>query len=742
MRDNDLILRMRWEGQTDPVDLRCAPAAAPYTRSAPPAPAAPSPVVAHEVAAPTINVARRGAFWRGLRGNFRLHRATFFAATVVALVCCVFSALSVQMGMQASAVLIGSSNNRDALQAEIAILHSANISQAIVDRVGAATLLECNLLTTPRALLQTNCFSGNNNHDPSQAMAVAREARAVTMDESGKFLRLSVVSASPRVAAAVLDAAIARESQERHQIVLERGITAIPPEQDTARQELARIDQSISELRSAKHIYNPAQSLASSMAEEAGLSARESDLRQRLSATQSEIATAQELLRNTQPRIVETQETLRRDSSENARQTLMQLRLERAHLQATYAPGYDGLAELDHKIQIAEDSMRAPSTTQETTARDQRNPVFENLTATVARLMPEAEGMAAQLREMGQQHARLAERTADLRSITTQLEDLLSHRERQAAVVRELASTSARTQSESAMSSAALADMRWIVETPSAMWPSLSRLVGGVLGGCLGFAATIALQAARGNFRRTYETPTDAERHLKLPRLAHIHLGPTQRETPLPPALVEYILRGHVLPPAGVAAPMLAIHLIGTSSRDGTAEVAQRLAQSISSQMARGVLLIEIGKTGREWIESIAPTGLAAVPEPDASDSKMLEPGSRALSTLARPALRPVACAADLVSALLDAPYRFDTAMAVQLSRLRAEHQLLVVVSTADEQHQPHHLAAAPDLTLVVLHAQNSDKLGMSELCAKLSARREVPAGFVFTEDTLVDCSA
>jgi hypothetical protein len=390
---------------------------------------------------------------------------------------------------------------------------------------------------------------------------------------------------------------------------------------------------------------------------------------------------------------------------------------------------------MDRKIRIAEENLRSRSLSMETTAREQRNPVFAALSISLATLVPGAEGMAAQLREVQQQRSRMGQRAIDLRSSASKLDDLLHRRQTQSTLVQELASNAARAQAQATASSIGLTDLRWITQSPTA-WPSAMRLLAGGLGAIFGFFSTLAVPLARGKFRPTYGEAAEVERHVAMPRLANIVLDDTDSLAPLPPGLVERLLRGQPVLGIGETSPIIAIHLIGTDMRDGTGDVARRLAKSIASVTGRGALLAELGKHGHDYIESFLPDPPA--PEPSCLD-ELEEPAPAAIA-LPVNTVQQVACANELVTALMDGPYHYNVATAMQLLRLRAAHRVLLIASRFHTGTDfALNSATRPNVTVLVLHAEHANKADVARLCQNLAMRNADPIGFIFTQNATLD---
>ena len=746
MQPNDVCLRMRWDDDapTDAdmsVALRLRPDGQSGERAS---------RQRRFTSPPLLNM--RHSFGTGRRffQQLGLYRYLLALAVLCGVLGAVAGGLLMPVGGEATAVLVGAALAPELMQAESAVLQGAGIADAIVARVGVAELSRCHVFSVPLGLLTSTCFSGSGQPSAVQARAVVHNALSVSLDESGKFLHLAVLHADSAVATAMLQAALAQEARERGQIAVLPHTSELGAQLDNAKAQVAQLDRQITSLRDGGHVYNAAQELASSQAEEAGLAARETDLQRRLSAIQAELAKAQELLRSTPPQLRETQETARHDTNDTARQALMQLRLERAHLESAYAPGYPGLVEVDRKIRIAEENLRTRPPSLETTALERRNPVHSALSLNVAALAPQVDGVVAELSAVRQQRTRLSARASELRSTAVGVEALLSQRQAQMAVVQEVSANLARVRAQNAMNASTLSALRWIVQSRTETWPGGFRVFGALAGGAGGFFACLGVMRLRGQFRRSYRNAEEAREALDLPALAHVSLGVAEGRGFLLPILVDRLLAGRPTLTGMGGRPLLAIHLIGSHPHDGTAEVARRLAQSIAGMTNKGVLLTELGTPGEEWIESIQPQAaarpqsVAPLADHDADPNRDIivdsseisaRAGQTAVRMLPSRAIQPVACAQDLVEAMLEATDHDDLPMAMQLLRLRSDHQVMVIVSPAAASGaETASLLHRPDISVLVLHALHSEKAAMARLCSRLARQAVHPSGFIFTD--------
>jgi len=675
-----------------------------------PPPAAPRPVMTLLTTPPPPRRPEMAASQMRTIGQ-QQRRLSLFAGAATAVGAALAAFASVPVGAEASAVLVGAPVSQEALRTEIAILHSADLAAAVVAQIGAAALLQCDPLNAPLALLQTACLDRPGTQQSARAVAMINDVISVTQDDADSALRIQVRHTNPMVASGILATVLQHEGNARRRIIgnvpsEDNGVTLA-----MARKALADTEREIARLAVASNSVNPAQALAASTAEAAGLAAREDELTLQLQATQAELDKARELLQTTAPRVVETQETTQRDAADAAQQTLLQLRLERAHLQSAYAPGYPALAEVDHKIKIAEDDLRTRQASTQTMAHQQPNPVYSALTLSVASLMPRAEGLSSQLRDVQKLRASTVQRAAALGNVATQLSALQRMREQQYTVVHELATNAAQLRAQAANTSAGLSGISWFQQSPAAPVPGTLRLTAAALSGMLGFCGGFMMPKIGSHRRKSYHSAREAQRHLDLPRLADIGLDDLADTGLLPRQDIVRLFRWLDQRQDGVQGM---VYVIGTDRHDGAAQVARILAQSIAATFGLGVLASKVGDNGQEWVESFAPWNAHIDPPSRHASRALPKEGPPAPHLLGQPEV---------------------TGPLIEVADDRQAGPALMVVAATHSEASGYDLdlAARSDMTVLVLRAGHSDKAMMGRLRDDLVARALRPAGFVFT---------
>jgi len=686
--------------------------------------AEPEPSRASAMPVMTINTPRRSprlpemaaAHIRTTSQNQRRLSLLAGAATAFCIALAAFAAMPV--GADASAVLVGAPVSQEAMRTEIAILRSADMAAAVVAKIGPAALLRCDLLETPASLFQPACLNFSGNTQDARARAVVNEAVSVTQDDANSALQIHVRHTSSAVATGMLATVLQHESDERR-----RMIGSLPSADDdgrlaVARKALADTEREISQLAVTSNSVNPTQTLAASAAEAVGLTERENELTLQLQATQAELDKALELLRTTPPRVIETQETTQHDAAGAAQQTLLQLRLERAHLQSAYAPAYPALTEVEHKIKIAEEDLRTRQASTQTMAHQQPNPVYSALTLSVASLMPKAEGLNSQLHDVRKLRTSMAQRADTLGDVVTQLGALQQRREQQYAVVHELATSAAQVRAQAATTSVGLNGIRWFQQAPSSPMPGTMRLTVAGLSGMLGFWGGFMVPKIGSRRRKSYHSAREAQRHLDLPRLADIGLDDLADSGLLPRQEIVRLFRWLDQRQDGVQGM---VYVIGTDRQDGATQAARILAQGIAATFGLGVLLSKVGDGGQEWVESFAPWN-AHIDVERCHTGRALPVGDRVMPQL----ISQQAFTGELIEsgdAAGDEALPADTGPAL----------MMVVATHSEDSGYDQDLAARSDMTVLVLRAGHSDKAVAGRLRDDLVSHALRPAGFVFT---------
>jgi hypothetical protein len=377
-------------------------------------------------------------------------------------------------------------------------------------------------------------------------------------------------------------------------------------------------------------------------------------------------------------------------SEDDLRAALLQLRLERARMTVLYAPDYPGLAELDQRIQTAEEALRNGRAHQ-------------------------AEALARQSQELAQQAGPVMARVAELRDAATRLAALEQRRTAQAALVDRLSVAMADLRTEDAVAAADLAQLR-VIQQPAlvaAGWADgVVWLAAGALAGLICGVAAAAILAGR---RPTYVVAREAERDLGVPELAQVDLGQTGGASGMR-ALAERLLAAADLPPGQLGA----VHLLGTTGDDGAALIAGPLAEALAAATGTPALLVLHGTGAADRVHSVAPPS---------AGRRGAQRSAQAVAP--RPDTLPAAAVAHL---LLRGRDGMDAAEPLRVARLRATHGIVVVASgQAAEASVARDLAALADISLLVVRAHHSRADALRRLRDDLAETGGRALGFVFT---------
>ena len=609
----------------------------------------------------------------------------------------------VPVGAVTQAVLVGATQSDDLARVERASLESAQTAAAIVTHLGASTLLRCDVFDTPLSLLPSSCLGPLGGNARERASAIVHDALTVEPDAAGRNLTLAIHHADAGLAAEMLAVAVGQERQDR--AALRANLSPAPDAsalQDVHAQ-LETTERDISALLAAAATHDPVRELQAASDEEAGQAARQADIQLRLSAVEAELASSRDMMKSTPQLVVGSEQTSRRDAADGARQALLQMRLERAHLESAYAPGYAGLADINRKIALAEQSLRTPAQAVEATDTRRRNPAYDALAVSVASLTPQAEGLAAQLRVVGKARAEAARRRAELSSLVTRLDSLRQRQARLADTARSLTAQAGQVPRRNGVSAAEIDGLEWHAQSTKTYFGGAMRLAMTALGGfgglCLGFVLPRRLRDRRAVRQQAYRNPTEAARHLDLPHLASIDFNNGLELATLPRHATQHLFRALHLRDRRPHMVPAVIHVMGIDQQDGAVDTARTLAQSITGTFGLGVAVSKIGGDGEEWVEHFN-TAPASDPALSADEDAAIPPNEHARLPVRQ--------------------FGHDVTIVVSLHNSAAECDV--------------ELAARCDLVLLVLRAGHSQRNAAWLLCQSLQQRGARPAGFIFTE--------
>lgn len=344
-----------------------------------------------------------------------------------------------------------------------------------------------------------------------------RKGLKVATENNSNLINVSYTAADRDSAVQALQAVVDAYAERRRRIY--SGATPELQEQEVRRYkaQLDDLDARIKDAQTRFNVINIQQDVNFATNRQDVVGQRLAQAQERARALDGELAAARNRLSNTPAQVFESRDVTNGTPNDDARNLLLRLKQDRAHLVEQYNPTWPGLKEIDAKIALAEAQVKANVQDNFFTERRVRNPDADQLQTRVSALTVERAAVAQQVDELSRQAAEVQERFDTVRTATGELTDLIRQRE----VVERVYSALALQQAQSKLRNDAVesraASLR-IVQPPTARGKGRSYAVVFILAGLvLGASAAVAAAVISSVTRQVFITPTEAERALQAP---------------------------------------------------------------------------------------------------------------------------------------------------------------------------------------------------------------------------------
>lgn len=322
-----------------------------------------------------------------------------------------------------------------------------------------------------------------------------------------------------------------------------------------------------------------------------GLSQRAAQTRERLGVVRAELAATGRTLAATADRVLDSQERTNSTPNDEARNTLLRLRQERAHVAGQYAADWPGLIELDAKIAAAQAQIIENAQDIRFSDRTVRNPVADMLAQRRAALSVEQAALTRQSSELAVQVAAAEARVRDLAQAEMRLHDLERSRGAAETIYRTLLVSRAGSSLEDQAVDDHNTTLR-IVQPPTApmagreLRPAL--VLAGLFAGLAAAAVAVTLAVV---LRQTFVTPDEAEGALRLPGLMIFESEAADPGSPEGQAAVRRL--ASLLTEGGDGRPARVVQIVGEGPQKSRIGLA--LAQALATSGRReAVLLLDL----------------------------------------------------------------------------------------------------------------------------------------------------
>lgn len=385
-----------------------------------------------------------------------------------------------------------------ALQSEVQIIRSDPVLQAAMAKLSEA-----------------------EGRDPAALGKFAKSLK-VEIEEGSNVLRIAFTSRDRdyalRAVQAVADAYIDR----RAELYVNASRDRQDREIDRYDQTLSQTEGEIQQIRQAHDVLDIDKDVVLASDRLEALIQRANQAQERRGAVSAELAAVSLQLAATPERVLDSQERTNTTPNDEARNTLLRLRQDRAHVVQQYNEDWPGLAEIDARIAAAQAQIVENAQDIRSSDRTVRNPVADLLVQRRASLGIELASLQRQSAELATQLAAARARVGDLRTAEMRLHDLERSRSASETIHRSLLIGRA----GAALEDQAVDDRNTtvrVVQPPTA--PLTGRDLRPTLmlaGVALGIALAIAATAVSIVLRQVFIAPGEAETSLGLDALMSI----------------------------------------------------------------------------------------------------------------------------------------------------------------------------------------------------------------------------
>ncbi len=362
---------------------------------------------------------------------------------------------------------------------------------------------------------------------PPELRAMERFARAlkVEIEPGSNVLRIAFADRDRgralRAVQAVIDAYVARRAD------LYVNASRARQDQEIGRYDraLSRTEDEIQTMRRDHDVLDIDKDVALASDRLDALSQRAAQVRERRGVVATELAAVDRGRATTPDRVLDSQERTNATPNDEARNTLLRLRQDRAHVVEQYSADWPGLTEIDARIAAAQAQIVENSQDIRATDRTVRNPVADLLATRRASLSIELASLGRQSAELAGQLAAAQARVSELRDAGMRLHDLERSRSASETIHRSLLIGRA----GAALEDQAVDDRHTtirIVQPPTAPREGRDLRPTLVLAGvAFGLALAVAAAAIRVVLRQVFVSPAEAEATLGLGALATFDAG-------------------------------------------------------------------------------------------------------------------------------------------------------------------------------------------------------------------------
>jgi uncharacterized protein involved in exopolysaccharide biosynthesis/Mrp family chromosome partitioning ATPase len=603
-----------------------------------------------------------------------------------------------------------------AVNSEISIIQSADVIRRAVESVGPGTLFP----ELGHRRLFGLLAPIPQERQVARATELFQAHLRVAAEDASNIVRISFYDPDRAIAIRAVQALVDAYFAERRLVYASANAAFLASQVSTTSRQLHDIDAQIQRVRDQYQVVDIGQDITLALNRLDSVVTRENQVRERQEAAHTELLGARQELADMPKTVFDSRAVTNQSPTDDSRNTLLRLQVERAHMAAQFAPTYAPLADLDRRIAAVQAQVAQNQKANYFTQRDIRNPSVDLVNSRITTLQLEDDALGKQLQELGRQYDTAQKRVDELRRAESTLHDLQRTRDVMEAIYRQFSLRQAGEQVQATLDETHNTNVHVVQQATAPLQGRsmrLSYLLAGLFCGLV-FAAAAAIVATR--LRQVYIMPLEAERDLGLAELADFDVAASGFEgdaarheiASLAALLLDATVDGH---------PVSIVQFVAAAEEAGKAALVRALAMELAQGHGLRTLILDLQGDGAEQLRQLG-TADRAVPVSD-------------LGVPVYPTTVPsLWVSADAPSSTIGNSRALLSQSREQLRQLRRNFDMVLIIAARDPRdYVSRRLFGLVDANLLVLRAEQTRAPVAAQLRDMIRAAGGRLLGFAFT---------
>jgi uncharacterized protein involved in exopolysaccharide biosynthesis len=644
-----------------------------------------------------------------------LSRTQFTADSLVIVFVGQENVRSMDVGSVAPAVM--TVEGLKAVNSEIAIIKSTDVLRSAVETVGPDKLFP--------ELGERRLFGllppVPKDRQVARATELYLQHLRVAAEDTSNIVRISYFATDRAVAIEAVQALVDAYLEQRRRVYASANASFLATQLNGTTRQLHDIDAQIQKVRDQYQVVDIGQDITLALNRMDGVVTRENQVRERQKAAHTELLGARQELAAMPKTVFDSRAVTNQSPSDDSRNALLRLEVERAHMEAQYAPNYPPLQDLNRRLDAVRAQVAANAKANYFNQRDVRNPSLDLLNGRITTLQLEDDALGQQLDELGRQYDAAQKRVSELRAAEAKLHDLQRTRDVIEAIYRQFSLRQAGEQVQATLDETHNTNVHVVQQATAPLRGrsmALSFLAAGIFCGII-LAAAAAIIATR--LRQVYIMPVEAERDLGLPELADFNTAASSFDGPA--ARHEIASLAALLLDASVDGHSISIvQFVSAAEEAGKAALVRALAMELAQGHRLRTLILDLQGDGAEQLRQLGTAEQSATPVPDL--------GVPVYATT----VPQLWVSADAPSSTIGNSRALITQSREQLRQLRRNFDMVLIIASRDPRdYVSRRLFSLVDVNMLVLRAEQTRAPVAGQLRDLIRGAGGRLLGFAFT---------